>query len=225
MNTLNEIAQHIMDAYYQEDKSGDDFFDLPHFRFMAASSYANLLQDEFEKSKRATMQEEGRAEAQLNPEWYTREDVDIKLDAEGKGVAVLLNPVFSFRYDKRTSGVLDIYQLVGNCTEFMRIHPEALWQLKILPKTSITYWYMLMMSTVYFVNTLPKKVRIFYIPAITDDNDPVIPLSLGKMIVQDVWTFFVNAKNGVVVDMTDNQNPNKNMETEILEYLKQRSNA
>lgn len=236
MNTLDEIAQHAMDAYYQEDKSGDDFFKHGHFRFLCASSYAALLQAEFEKSRREAQQAElgGFPMAQLNNDWFIPEDLDVTTDKEGMPIAVIPFPVFSFRYDRHASGILDIYQIAGGCYEFIRIPPENRWQIRILPQTSITFWWLLgqkvegkdePQGVIHFSNSLPKKVRTWYIPAVTYDNNPPIPMSLARMVIEDVRQFFVNAKNGVIVDRTADQNPNKTAETEILDYLKQRVNG
>jgi len=217
MAQLVEVAQNIMDLYYQQYKSDEDFFEEYHFKYLAAAAYAQILQEEYEKSYKLSLAEKGIGEPALNPEWFISEEKEVVASDMGDKELKLASCPFTFRFDKQSSGVQGVYPLAGKCGEFIRISVDDQWKIKNAPTTNIVFWFPLSNKIVFKnVHCGLKKVKVVYIPSLKELEDTcALPDSMQMDIIQRVLNIMFVARQGGVVDMTNNQNPNKVMESEI----------
>lgn len=219
MGKLISLAQNIEDLYYQQYKTDDDFFELYHFKYLASITYSALLQQEFEKSYAKNLQEHGEGSADLNPEWFIHEELKIKRAQEIAPYEAQLScrSAFSFRYDKQNSGIKDILPLNGRCGDFIRMSMDEKWKFDLLPTSSEIYWFPLG-PKIYFSNIHcgASRATIIYIPAIDGMDDNVqIADGMQKTIIEETLNLMFTARNGKVIDTTNDGNANATLETEI----------
>lgn len=217
MASITILGQTIMDLYYQQYKSDEDFFEEEHFQYLVTVAYAKLLQDEYEKSYAKARAEKGRGEAQLNPQWFIPEDHELQASDLGDKEISLKNCPFSFRFDEQSSSIQGVYPLGGKCSELIRTNIESLWALKHVPTTNIVWWYPVGNKIIFKnIHCGLKRVKILYIPSLKDiDDECGVPDSMQGDIMDWVLQRMSVARQGGVIDMTADQNPNKMIETEI----------
>lgn len=217
MGQLVEVAQNLMDLYYQQYKSDEDFFEEYHFKYIVAAAYAKLLQDKYEKSYAKNKRENNIGEATLNPQWFVTEEIEVGSSDDADKELELKSCPFFFDFDKQSSSIQGIYPLSGKCREFIRIGVDDLWKLNNAPTTNIVYWYALG-NKIKFRNVHCglRKVRVAYIPSFNELEDNCsFPDSLIFETVTLSYNMMRSAREGTIIDFTNNQNPNKVMETEI----------
>lgn len=217
MGQLIETAQNTMDLYYQQYKSDEDFFEEYHFKYLNAVAFSQILQEEYEKSYKLSLAEKGVGEAQLNPEWFIPEERDVVGSDMGDKELTLTDCPFTFRFDKQSSGIQGVYPLSGKCGDFIRMSIDDQWKLKNAPESDIVFWFPLSNKIVFKnVKCGLKKVKVVYIPSLKSLADScVIPDSMQMEVIQRTLQLMFVARQGAVVDMSNNQNPNKAMESEI----------
>lgn len=225
MGLLSSLAQNLMDSYYQNYATSDDFFELYHFKYIGGIAYAALLQDEYEKSYKLHAQLEGIPQAELNPEWFIHQKISIKrkndiTQFEAEMPCESLNPVFSFRFDKSNCGIKDIIPDNGTCKDFIRMSFDEKWKLNLLPPSPEIYWFFLG-NKVYFSNIRCglTEATIVYIPSLdyVINHDGHLPDAIEYLIFEKALTIMLQARAGVVIDTSIDGNPNKNIESEINE--------
>lgn len=218
MANFSDLAQNIMDLYYQQYKSDEDFFELYHFEYLSWVAYSKLLQDEYEKSYKMALAETGIGLAQINPQWYKIEEKDVVASDMGDREVVLDNCPFTFRFDKQSTGIQDILPLSGKCGEFIRLGIGEWWKLKNAPNTDIVWWTPVGNKIIFKkLKCGLKKVKIIYIPSfdLKNPDNCMLTDSAQADIIDWVLQRMFAARQGIVIDMTANQNPNKVIETEI----------
>lgn len=220
MNTLDVVAQQIMDLYYQEYKSTEDFFELMHFQYMASIVYSDLLQKEYEKSYKLNLAETGIGEASLNPAWFITEHLTIIRTDDGVAdfVGELKCPVFQFTFDKSNCGIKDLMGLNGKCKDFIRMNSDERYKIALLPPSPEVYWFPLGEKKIYFANVYcgVSKALVLYIPEANYLNDSaIIPSGIEAQLVRAVLDIMFAARNGKVIDVTEDSNPNSALQTEI----------
>lgn len=224
MTRLNILASLVMDAYYQQYAKEDDFFKIEDFEAFCAPFYYQVLQEDFEKSRKEMiilgyiLSDE---EPTLNAGWFSTKEFDVK--KENDQYIVTLPSVISFSKDVSFSGVQAVYPFdkIGDCCgEFAKITANACKTLKFLPQSDKTiYWYPLGNKLKFERVTCGlKKVNVSYIPSLDEEcgeDEIVVPESYVADILVRTYNFMMSARNGAVIDKTNNQNPNKTMQTEI----------
>jgi hypothetical protein len=218
MAQLSIVAQNIMDLYYQQYKADEDFFELSHFEYLAGVAYGKILQDEYEKNYKMNLQIEGYGFVDLSQDWLKIEELKLEKDAYGYFIKLSKKPL-SFLYDKQSSAIQNIVPLGGTkCAEFIRMNAEENWKICALPNVRQIFWF-LEGDKIRFENLQckPEKLKVLYVPELNDSNDGDfnIPKSKEADIVDWVLNRMFVARQGNVVDMTNDSNPNKTMGTEI----------
>lgn len=223
MAQLGITAQNLMDLWYQEDPSAEEFFEIYHFKYMVSIAYAQLLQEEYNQSYKKSLQEEGIGIPSLSSDWYISEEVKVIPSGDVSPFkSELKRKPFAFAFDRQNSGVKDILPISGKCRDFIRIALESKWQLDHVPTENIVYWYVLD-KNIYFEKLFcgTKAVRILYIPSIDDLEDTAsIPSVYEGQIIAGALQLMKMAKDGVVINTTNDNNPNAALETEINNLFK-----
>ncbi len=131
--------------------------------------------------------------------------------------AKLKHAFFAFKYDKQFTGIQDIVPIVGKCKDFIRMSPEQRWHLDMVPDNDVVFWYPVKDKIMFHnVKCGLKRARILYIPSMGDMNEdiPVSETLTEDIITRSLQIMFL-ARQGMVVDMTADKNPNKVLESEI----------
>lgn len=215
--SLTEVAQMCMDAFYQEYKPSDAFLDMVHFKFMcmAADSYLKLLEYKEQENKKLRLRLVNMS-IRLSEDNFLVER-DVKVDKNN--VAKLKNKIMSFPGDLSNLGVASV-EPNGNsgCSNLMRTTVTEKWMIKGVK--DVIFWYPIGNEINLVNNGIPceiKSLDITYIPVASDDT--IINQSRVWNIMQIVSKYIVDMKNGNVVDMSNDGNPNTNLQTEISKYL------
>lgn len=220
MNRLNILASLVMDAFYQQYGKESDFFTLEDFEAYCNVFYYQVLQEDFDKTKREMLQMgmlQPGEEPILNADWYTEKEFEVK--NEGDKFYIELPGAFSFNKDVKYTGLKDIYTS-SECGPLAKITYNEKNTLKWLPNSDKTIYYYPVGSKIVFERVWCglKKVNVVYIPSLDADAEGceiIIPSAYMAEIVTRTYNFMTSAKNGSVIDKTNNQNPNKVVQTEI----------
>ncbi len=218
-NRLSILASLVMDAYYQQYGKESDFFKLKDFMSYCNIFYYQVLQEDYDKSRREMIQLgflEIGDEAVMNLDWYIDKEVVVK--KENNRFYIDLETV-SISKDIGYSGLKDIYSN-GSCGKFAKITYHQKDTLKFYPKSDNTIYFYPLGKRVYFenVNCGLDKVNVVHIPTLdseANDGDIIVPNILMAEIVTRCYNFMTASKNGAIIDKTNNQNPNKIIQTEI----------
>lgn len=218
MYTLELTAEKTMDLYLQRYKADGDFFGLEDFVFFCSMAYAARLQEDYNQSYKQAGQEIGEFMANLNSEWYMPVEIEVKKNVHNDDYeAVLPMRPFSFRFDNSFTSIEDIYSLAGNCSDFIRSNAKRKWLIKILPNNPKVFWF-LQGSKVVFKNVSChlKKVRVHMIPSLASlDGKLPIPETHVEDIVTKTLTLMFQARQGKIIDMSADGNPNAIAESEL----------
>lgn len=224
MTRLEILASLVQDAYHQQYAQDSDFFKLEDFKSYCAPFYYEVLQEDFDKTMDRFIRYKlinPDAELVLNPAWYVIKEFDVKKE-NGKYFSTLPS-IFSFNKDINFTSLRAVYPVdnIGDCCgDFAKITAEQCSTLKFLPKSDdAIYWYPIS-DKIYFerVKCGLKKVSVAHIPNLDSDcevDDVIVPESYVAEIMTRTYNFMTVARNGGVVDKTNNQNPNRVIQTEV----------
>jgi hypothetical protein len=205
------LAQDIMDAYYQDFKSHEDFFELDYFVRQVKYVYDELLKAEYERRRQELRQERAAQElfVSFDESWLQREEFEL----EGKTELILKHNIFSFPFNTDNSGVQDLLPLDSNCI-FARTTESGFWKRKYDPTTNeVTWWYVKGNNKIALKHTCTaQKAAALYVAEVHDDLD--ISGSFANAIQTQVLTLMFGAKNGNIINETNDGNKNKTIQTE-----------
>lgn len=209
------VAQNIMDLYFQDYAPRDAYYDLDDFMSMASIVYAKLLNDEFQLKKQEMKLVEGFSYVDISPEWLITKDFAIT--REGNAFVVNMDEkVFAFDFDALTSGVQRIEVIEGKPGRTVKISFKDSEFMDRLPMTTLYFYYVLGANKIFFKNRYPKKVKVYYIPAVTaDDSEAEIPDSKVLEVITTTLQLYFGSKNGEVIDTSNDSNKNKAPATEL----------
>lgn len=209
------VAQGAMDNFYQNYKSGSDFFDIDDFIYYSGATlsdfYRQLYQTKYQEN-RADKKDEVLSFANgllLN------QDLDVKLDENGNYAAKVINPVFTFTYDNNNTGYQEVFPLKPNNTKLERSSIVQVWQFDYLPATNRIFWYV-EHGVIYFFNKGRcniNKVRLYYVPAIS--SSMLVPDELTKLVIDTTVKTMRELGDKTVVKKSLDQNINRTLQTEI----------
>lgn len=216
---LGVLGQNIMDAYYQDYKPDEGFFDLSYFMSMASTAYGKLLNDAYEAAKllnRATL---GFSFVELSSDLLVMEKLAVKENTELKQhYSDLSKPIYTFPFDSMATAVNRVMPFGTDCGEFIKISLDDSWKLCQLPANNKSFYSVFNDKIIYNKFACPelKFVNVMYAPAISsDDADAQITDSLAFNIQTLVLQQMIGAREGTIVDKTNDSNPNKVIQTEI----------
>jgi len=223
MTRLQILASLVMDAYYQSYAKESDFLQQEDFEQYTSIFFQQVLQEDFDKTRREMLQMrilELNDSPILSDAWYKVKEVEVK--KENDNFYAIMPTTFSFNRDITFAGLKAVYPSgdIGDCCgKFGKIQSQQCEGLKFLPKSDKTIYYFPLGNKIYFKNVSCglKKVNVAYIPTLdeTEDGEINIPDGLVAEIVVRTYSFLTSAKNGAVIDKTNNQNQNKIIQSEI----------
>jgi len=213
MVTLEQISAMAMDLYYQNYRTDESFFDMPHFQFMVVQQYTDMFAKEALINKRENKSDTGYSYIEISPDWMITETHEVKYDKDSKQVYIETNvPPFVFKYDAMGSGIQYVTAHEAGCTDFKRIAATDKWMICRLPATEQALYYVEPGGKVVLVlngGCKPKKINVQYVPSIDCTNpESIMREDLAMDIMKDVLNTMFGARQGVLVDMANNSNPN-----------------
>jgi hypothetical protein len=218
MAYLKDIAQIVMDLYYQNYKADEEFFKKHHFKYLVTVCYNSFIQDYYDLNYTKNLAENGHAQVDLSSDWFVEEEAEVKYE-NGNYTAILKNRPFAFLHDNQYRSISDIVPVDCDCdVRLSRIKAVERWKLSALPATSYTFWYLFAGNRIRFekVKCGIGKIIVYVLPSlVTTDDKAVIASGLQQKVIEATLNLMFQARQGTVVDFTNNQNPNKVMETEI----------
>lgn len=214
---LLDAAQFVMDSYYQDFAPDDSFFRLEDFAHWLAIVYGKDADDVAQMIYKNSLGETGQGQITFNQDWWAFKDFDVK-NKDNQQFIELDIKYLGFTYDTQNSGI----QLVtpiginGNCGNFERTSLTELWKLNHHTMNSIVWWYPNgdLISFKVASACKPKKVRVWYLPAVDDENFK-LPSSREFIQATTAWQFMIQAKTGTPFsDRTNDSNPDITPQTE-----------
>lgn len=217
MKRLDVLAQDVMDAYYQNPYVDDNEQPFDHAYFVRAcmDEYASILSKQF-----LAIWQHQRSEGynrthnvSLDNAWLVWEQVKIERDeSRGDYFGKLKHAIMSFDYDQSDIGLHDVVPVrVGKCNP-VRDRRATSWMDKMLPPTNAMF-YRAEGSAVRFNNNCCPEVMVGYVPAPHEDMQ--FKDAAAADIKRGVLQFMMAARQGVVVDMTNDSNTNTSPQTEL----------
>ena len=221
---LKYVAQLAMDLYYQNYKGENDFWELGDFIQNCGNTAAKMYLTFYQQDYAMLRQDKKEEVVSFDAGWLLEQDAEVT----GNGIfksATLEYPVMTFPYDRSSCGLQHIFPLEPlSFDELQRTSLSALYQLKYVPKTNDIYFYSDVSKadcdTVSKIGILNKgncnikKIKVYYVPVLNDENANV-PDGIISDVVANTVLMMKQIEQGTVVDMTENQNSNKILQTEL----------
>lgn len=208
-----------MGLFFQDLRPSDAFFDRDHFKFLCVATYNKLINDEFDQAKLRNKMMEGFSYVEVSPDWLLKEVIKVETDDKKKvKYAIPKSKIFSFGFDNMSSGI-QMVAPIGECPcgDLIRISYKDKWQYCRAPITSDTYFYQAIDRVEFLglTSCIPDEVEMWYIsqPASDDDNSEIADKQVMP-IITTVLNVMFGAKNGEVIDMTNDANSNAQPATE-----------
>lgn len=218
MPVLADTAQVIMNLYYQSYRKDADFFRLFHFKYITGAVISKIMEEEYKAAKQAARVDDPSAEIDLPAEWLIGEVVEVKQEGNDNIITLKHTP-FQFPYDLLGRTVQYIETADGPCRDFVRISVKEKWKFERLPQTKKIFFYVEREKVFFVTKDKLGKLKVHYAPDITSasfgEDGGVIPVSKEEEVIRRTLDIMMKARQGTVVDMTNNSNPNKTIQTEI----------
>lgn len=212
-----------MDLYYQNYRTDEDFLRLQHFVYLCGVAYSKILEDEYKEARKESKIDEVFADIFLQDDWLVEETVQMKKDEQEDETyyGYLKRPVFSFPYDPFSYGIQSVRRAgKTTCTQFVRTAARESWMDCLLPTTTRNYFYRV--SDRIIVKGARCKLDTLILQVVPEITDPFfgslggpVPGAKEDMIIRKTMEIILRARDGVTVDMSNNSNPNKALQTEI----------
>jgi len=218
MAQLNLVASDIMDKYFQDFAPANAIFGIEVFMAMVVQEYSKLLQTDFERQKILNKAETGYSIVEISPDFLIEEEVETERDKEqGVWIAKLKNNVFSFNFDAMGNGVQYMEFGPGDARQYItKISYTDRWQAKRMPTTKQIFAYVKRGNVIEFINGNPDKVYVQYIPALDETKDDCyIADAYVPQLNSAILNVMFFSKNGLPIDVTNDQNKNAIQQTEI----------
>jgi len=214
---LQYAAQMAMDLYYQDYAPRDAFFDMESFMFQFAITYSSMLDAEFQAQRLMGRQETGFANIEISSAWLVEEILTTQyVKSKDKVCLYTSNPVYSFKWDS-TGNALQGIRPVSGKNRYRKISLNEIRFDHILPTNSFILYYLNNGKEIEFINGIPdQEVIAKYVPALVgNDLDCVLADGMAEAVIKETLTVMFGAKNGNVVQMANDGNPNAVMPQQV----------
>ena len=204
MADIKIVAGRIMDLFYQDYRSSFDFFDDADFVFHTGAAYADMLAMEFDKARA----ESGSSVVDFSSELLLSVNIETEKDKAGF-FARLPQPVMSFPYDSRNSGIQNIFPVGERSSEYIRATISQNWYDEFLPKSNKIFFNLVGNRINLFSNLRnpPEISNIIYVPGISDTLN--ITDARVSAIIKSTILLLREAARGFVIKETNDGNLNK----------------
>lgn len=211
---LDIVAQTAMDLFYSEYKGDDDFFNIDDFVLNCGNTLSDLYLQEYRIQYQQIRQEKRDEVVAFSSEWLFSEVLDVKL-IEGEYTSILSQRVMSFPYDSQNVGLQEVIGIVPRGTCLERSNLTEVWQYKYLPQSGNIFYRLKKDKILFFKNGACNinKIEAFYVPSPAADSE--VPDGVINYVVNTTVSVMKQILAGVVVDKSNDDNPNKILQSEI----------
>lgn len=218
MALLKDTAQATMDLYYQSFKADEDFFDLNDFKYLNSVAYADFLQKYYDDNYKKNLAEKGIGDVEFSDDLFILEEAEVKFE-NGVYFTILKQKPYSFLHDNNYRAIQNIFPPAdAQCKMLLaRVNSMQVNKLDTLPTTKYTFWYRLGEKIIFVkVKCGIGKVTVQYIPSLGNlEDDAQFADAMQKSVIDATLDLMFAARNGTTVNLSNNQNTNKALETEI----------
>lgn len=219
--TVQLVAQLCEASFYQDFRPATAFFKKEHFRMFVIAADGKLKMDEFKEQVALNLRSrKPNAQVVLSSDNYDTVVVPVN-----DGKVVLPSQIMTFPGVAGEAVSVTQVMPTGGCSNFMRTTQKQKWQ--AMRDKETVYWYPVNCGIEFLhlqEHCNQKEVIVTYIPELNPDSR--IQSSREWAIVNMVTIFLKSAKDGVVIDTSNDSNPNTNVQMEInrnvLKALQQR---
>jgi len=166
------VAQYAMDQFYQNYRSGTDFFTLPDFKFNCMATIAAAFKAEFDLKYNELRQERQDEIVSFSHDWLSEQILDVEFKSHETFAELKQHPM-SFPFDKQDTGIQEVFsvQPVGTILERSNITEE--WQNRYLPATNRIFWWVDRKKIKFFNKggCVVNQVRVLYVPTVCETMD------------------------------------------------------
>lgn len=209
MVKIQEVGGRLMDLYFQSYPDTSEFFDELDFIFHAGSAYADLLGQEYRLEYNRMLAEGEMNIVSFSTDWL--QTVELKREKDEDGYFIKLpTPVFSLPYDKRNSGIANIFSASGKRgKEYVRSSINENFYDEFLPITNKVFW-SLLKDKVYLTTNMgepPSLSKVVYVPGISDELE--IPDARVWAVIANALEMMRKAAANYIIKETADGNQNK----------------
>lgn len=227
MISLVQMAENAMNLYFQDDAQRQEFFDVEDFKVHIANAYSELLDEFFQLERKEQRVAIGFANVEIPLAWTINETIPVKKDEiTGEWYAETSQDMFTFKWDNFGYGIVrllpgkpekkDCDSEVFFNGKFVKITSTESDYLETLPITNKCFYFVGGKNRFVFPEKNPGFIIPYYVPVVTgvDDNE-VMSDTMAAECIKRVWTLMTTAKNGVVIDQTNDGNENAPLPTQL----------
>ena len=208
--SLKQLGQMAEDMYYQDFATRDAFFDKSDFMFHAATYYSQAINQIYQAIRRENKAIDGFTNIELPGQWLIKSTISLSEDGEYFS-ASLPYALFSFDFDGFANGIQRVRDTGSKSKnkkiELIKITNNDIDFISLSPQTCVGYYWLSEGSKV----TATKNVEmdVWYIPSVVgNDENCVLSDNIAADVIKSTLTVMFGAKNGNVVQMTNNGNNN-----------------
>lgn len=208
------VAQYAMDEFYQNYRSGSDFFTLKDFIFNCQAQIAAAFQQGFETERAKLRQEKQDAVVSFSHDWLNEQVLKVEHKSHETFAELTQHPM-SFVYDKQDTGIQEVFPVDPRGVELERSNLTEIWQYKYLPATNRIFWRVDRGKLKFFNKGICSidRVRVLYVPSVSEAMD--VPDGIIDLAVTNTVAKMKQLAQGVVIKKSLDGNDNKTLETEI----------
>lgn len=209
---LKTLANRVKDLYYQDYAPDESFFDAYDFKFHCAAVYSDLLDKMFQQMRKEGKVENGFSNVEISANWLVKEELELQQDPVTKlYFATTSSKIFGFGFDE-FSYALDQLVRIGDCKSkkcrLQKLSRNEVPYLDLAAATSLCYFWQAEGDRITFTDNV-GKVLVPYVPIVDADNDNnVLSDIIASDVIKAVYTLMVAARNGTVIDESNDSNKN-----------------
>lgn len=214
--TLSWVAQMMQDLYYKELKADSDFFQEGHFVYCARAVFGKLMDAAAKESQRISYEVTGFYTIELSQDWLVSEEVDFE-EPKNNSISVGKLSQMPYAFPGDTMGYCVQNVELGGFKEAVRISPLDKWKFAQIESANRVFYYVRKdeITLIDKGNCKKTKATVWYAPSLQGDADKVhVPLGMHMDIIT-IGVKILRELSETIVDKTNNQNPNKIIESEI----------
>ncbi len=209
---LKALANRVQDLYYQDFAPDESFFETYDFKFHCAAVYSDMLDKMFQAMRKEGKVNDGFSNVEISPNWLVKEELELKQDPVTKLYqATTSSKIFGFGFDE-FAYALDQVRLIGDCKSkkcrLQKLSRNEVPYLDLTTATSLCYYWQESGDSIVFTEGI-GKVLVPYVPIVDADNDNcVLSDNIAAEVIKAVYTLMVAARNGTVIDESNDSNKN-----------------
>lgn len=210
-------VQGVIDLFYQDFAPESAFIQDVQVAELMISAYAEMLNSSFRTQKLLNKNVIGYSYVEISDAWLVTAELKVNRDGANYN-ATLEEEIFSFDYDVLSSGLQRVVPIGCDCNELIRISVSDEWKYCRMPANNKLFYSASGKALKLFGNSkMPSKVKVWYFPALDFEN-PLsnrIPESMVNELTKNTLQLLLIAKQGVVIDKSNDGNPNTAPATEM----------